>query len=190
MPLEDLISRVKEDTESEKRRIIAEHEMLMSEEENEIEKAIMQKREKLSLGLDKEKNKIASEYCKEKEFKLRIRLLEEKRKLFEKALLEVKKSVSSLSLSEKRGIYVSRFNSVKDLITGNMCVYVSPGMASEAEKILSESGIEANTEEKNMGVEEGFFVEGEDFSFFLSLEDIVHEEVERNKGILVNLLFK
>ncbi len=190
MPLEDLISRVREDTESEKRRIITEHEMLISEKESEKEEQILRKKKDLSLALEKEKDKIVSDYRKEKEFILRIKLLEEKRKLFAKALSGAKKEIFSLSPEEKRKIYVRRLKEAKTMIVGNVSVCVSPGMKDEAEKIIRESGISADVNEKDIGVKEGFFIEGVDFSMFLSLEDIVHEEVERNKGHLVNLLFK
>ncbi len=188
MRLDDLIFRVKEDAEEEKRKLIADHEVSLKEEEAKIDKEISQKKEDFSLFLSKEKERAVSEYRKERKFRSRIALLEKKKELFSEAIALAEKEASSLPISEKKKIYAHKLEEVKDIISGDTFAYAPKGKAKETEEILSHCGVNTKVEEGE--VEEGFVIRGKDFSLSLSLSDIVREEVEKDKAYFTNLLFE
>lgn len=180
MPLKLLINQIKKEAEERKASLQKEHERELKEIDLKFKKEEEELKKSFDLELEKEKEQTVSSYKEKKEFELKMELLSLKDELINKAVSKAKKSLLEMPFEEKKDFYRKKIEELENISFKRVIV---PQEKKEQFKELF-----PKVEITEGDFEEGFIVEGEGFSFEVSLPSIVDEVVSNDKSYFLSLL--
>lgn len=180
--LSPIILQIEEETKKRKENLKKNFEKEIKELDNRMEKEIRDFQEKNNTEIEEEKKLFLEKHKEEKEFQLKMECLALKEKLIEKAILEIKDNFKKAPFDVRKKAYEKKINKLKKVISFES-VFAPLSKKEEVEQILP--GIKVT--EKNLKIEDGFSVEGERYSFEVSISSIVDEAALNNKNDLSSL---
>ncbi|MDD2913203.1 MAG: hypothetical protein PHH17_01020 [Candidatus Pacebacteria bacterium] len=181
--LSPIIIQIEEETKKRKEELKKNFEKEIRELDEKMNKEEKDLLKKNSAQIEKEKRAILEKYKEEKEFQLKMECLSLKEKLITSAILEIKESLKKAPFDVRKKAYEKKINKLEELISFEN-VFAPLSKKEEIQNLLPK----AKVTEKSLGIEDGFLVEGEKYSFEVSISSIVDETVLNNKSDL-SLLF-
>jgi vacuolar-type H+-ATPase subunit E/Vma4 len=188
MSLEKLLKKIEEDGREEINSLKKEHGVLIEKIEKEKEERITEIKDRKEEELEKERKRLLEEHEKEKEFLLKMEILGLKKKTLSKASLFCKEEIKKLSVSSKKEIFKKKTLEFEKFLDENCLVFVPSSKKKDFVEIFKKVP-EKNIIEKGKVTDDEFIVEGKGFVLKVSLSDVVDEIVEKEEGLLSEILF-
>lgn len=180
MPLKLLINQIKKDAEERKASLQKEHESEIKEIDLKFKKGAEELKQSFELEFEKEKEQTVSSYKENKEFELKMELLSLKDELITKAVAKAKKLLLEMPFEEKKDFYRKKIKEIENISFKR--VIAPRGKKEQFKELFPKAEITEGV------FEEGFVIEGEGFSFEVSLPSIVDEVVSNYKSYFLSLL--
>ncbi len=189
MSLEKLLKKIEDDGKEEINTLEKEYSSLFGKIEKEGSEKIEEIRKAKEFEIEKEKERLKEEHEKEKEFLLKMELLNTKKEILSLSANQCKKEIKNISVSEKEKFFSKEIKEAKDFLDENSLVFVATSKKKEM-SILFPGVPEKNIIEKKSIMEDEFIVEGKGFVLRVSLSEIVDKIIEKEEGVLSEILFK
>ncbi len=177
-----LIEQLRKESKEEKERLKKSQEIKIEKLDDKFQKEIKELEKKLKDSFEEKKERTLKNYKEEKKFELKMKELSLKEELFEEAVLKVKKELIKLPFKERKVFYKEE---IKKVNPNNFKKVIAPlSKKREIESIFKNVEII-----ESPLIEEGFIIEGERFSFEISLSSAINGVASDKKGVLSFLLF-
>ncbi len=181
--LNSIILEIEKEAEIKKEELIKKHRLELEKMQRENQKEIAFLEKEMNEEIEKEKKKTIENYKGKKEFEHKMNVLSLKESLIREAVSMAKEKIRGYSFEERKVFYLKK---IKELTNFSLSgkVFVPEGKSLEIRNLFQDN---IEVIEKPLKTEDGFIVEGEKFSFEVSISSVIDEIVLKNKNILLSL---
>jgi len=187
MSLENLLNQIKKEANEEIDSLEKGGSSDLAEIDRQGEEGINLLRDKKEKDLSEEKEKILTNYEKEKDFEMGMEVLTFKKEIMKKAISKIKEIAKDLSVHQKKEIFRKKIEEIKGKIKGDCLVFVPHNRKNEFSDLFKEIGQE-KIRKKELGFEDGFVIESSEFILGVDLSGLVDQMIEKEKEFFFPLL--
>lgn len=181
--LNSIIFEIEKEAEKRKEELRNSYSVEIKKIEEDFQREISLLEKDKEKKVEREKENLITTYREEKEFELKMYKLSLKEKFLNEAVLKIKENIKNYPFEKKKNIYLKKIEELKRYLLAGK-VFAKKGEGSDIKKLFN-SDIEII--EKELEIEDGFIIEGERFSFEVSVSSIIDEIILNNKDILLSL---